>query len=79
MRAYREKLEAKIRELIGDAQVDENRLTAMMLNTNELTTDMGTVLDGDMAVECGLIDNIGSLSDALAKLYQMTDEHETEK
>lgn len=75
-----ERMQKRITGFVAkNSKVDENRLTAMMLNTNELTTDMGTVLDGDMAVECGLIDNIGSLSDALAKLYQMIDEHEREK
>jgi ATP-dependent protease ClpP protease subunit len=51
----------------------------MMLNTDELTTDMGTVLDGEMAVGCGLIDKIGSLSDALSELYGMIDESEREE
>ena len=35
------------------------------MKTGELVMDVGTVLDGEMAVECGLIDELGGLSDAL--------------
>ena len=37
----------------------------------ELVLDVGTVLEGEDAVECGLIDSLGSLSDALEALYDM--------
>ena len=37
----------------------------MMLNNEELVSDFGTVLDGESAVDEGLIDSIGGLSDAL--------------
>ena len=59
-----------------NSNVDEDRFTKMMLNTDELTTDMGTVLDGEMAVKCGLIDKLGSLSDAIGELYAMIDKSE---
>ena len=36
-----------------------------MMKTGELVMDVGTVLDGDGAVKCGLVDSIGGLSDAL--------------
>ena len=41
-----------------------------MHNTGELVMDMGTVLDGRQAVEEGLIDELGGLSDALGYLYR---------
>ena len=41
------------------------------LYTQELVLDVGTVLEGEDAVECGLIDSLGSLSDALEALYDM--------
>ena len=40
-----------------------------MTRTGELTQDVGSVLDGREAVECGLIDQLGSLSDALDYLH----------
>ena len=45
-----------------------------MMNVGELITDVGTVLEGNEAVESGLIDRLGGLSDALSALYQMIDE-----
>ena len=43
----------------------------MMMNTQELVLDVGSVADGEKAVELGLIDHLGSLSDAVECLYDM--------
>lgn len=70
-----ERMQKRITGFVAkNSGVDEQDFTEMMLNTDELTTDMGTVLDGEMAVNCGLIDRMGSLSDALGELYRMIDE-----
>lgn len=45
----------------------------LMLATDEIANDVGTVLFGEKAVECGLIDNVGTLSDALFSLYDLID------
>ena len=37
----------------------------------ELVTDIGTILDSEKAVKCGLIDSVGTLSEAIASLYDM--------
>ena len=42
-----------------------------MLTTDEIANDVGTVLFGEKAVECGVIDRVGSLSDALATRYEL--------
>ena len=42
-----------------------------MMNTGELVTDVGSVLNGTAAVKEGLIDYLGSLSDAIKKLYEL--------
>ena len=42
----------------------------LMLHTGELVMDMGTVLDGRRAVEEGLIDQLGGLSEAMRWLYR---------
>lgn len=39
-----------------------------MMKTGELVMDVGTVLDGEGAVSCGLMDELGGLSDALGYL-----------
>ena len=41
-----------------------------MTRTGELTQDIGSVLDGEEAVACGLIDELGGLSDALGYLHR---------
>ena len=46
-------------------------LAELCNSTDELTTDMGSVLDGNDAVREGLIDELGSLGDAIAALYRM--------
>ena len=43
----------------------------MMLQTEELAADMGSVIYGEEAVEIGLIDHIGGLSDALGCLHEL--------
>ena len=51
-----------------------------MLQTGELAADVGSVIYGEEAVELGLIDRIGGLSDALECLYSMIEEKkETQK
>ena len=51
------------------SRISAERLRGLMLNTDEMATDMGSVLDGKMAVEEGLIDEIGGLSEALSYLH----------
>ena len=49
----------------------EQTINEMMMRPDMLATDVGTVLEGREAVECGLIDEIGGLSDALKMLNEM--------
>ncbi len=48
----------------GHSNISSDRLRELMLSNDEMTTDLGTILDGKAAVSEGLIDQIGSLSDA---------------
>ena len=59
-----------IRFITSNSRISDERLRAFMLNTGELTTDVGTVLDGEKAVAEGLIDEVGGLSQALAWLHE---------
>lgn len=45
-----------------------------MMKTGELIMDVGTVLDGEEAVKCGLVDELGGLSDALDYLESVIEE-----
>lgn len=56
------------------SRISQKRLEEMMINTAELTKDLGTILIGTDAVQEGLIDEVGGIREALQKLYQMVDE-----
>ena len=43
----------------------------LMLATDEIANDVGTILFAKQAVECGLIDSMGGLKEALEKLYDL--------
>ena len=55
--------------LTAHSGISRPALLEYMLATDALANDMGTVLTGPEAVACGLIDRLGSLSDALAWLH----------
>ncbi len=65
-----------VRFVTDHSHIEHDCFTKLCMNTDEMTTDMGTVLDGEEAVSVGLIDEMGSLSDALAALHQMISESE---
>ncbi len=50
------------------------RFSQLCMNTGEMATDVGSVLDGEEAVAEGLIDRLGSLKEALAALYTMIEQ-----
>ena len=56
------------------ADIAYDQLKALMHNTKMLTKDLGTVLVGKEAVECGLIDGEGGIRDAIGKLNRMMEE-----
>ena len=58
-----------VRFITGHSHISPERFSEYMTRTGELTQDVGSVLDGREAVECGLIDQLGSLSDALDYLH----------
>ncbi len=53
------------------SRMTEQDFLRLCMNTGELATDVGSVLDGAEAVEMGLIDCLGSLSDAMGALSEM--------
>lgn len=62
------------------AKITADRLRGIMLETDEIANDIGTILFGEEAVKCGLIDGVGGLSEALDALYKMIDgKKETKK
>lgn len=71
---YLKKMEERVVEFITrNSEISAVRFKELMLNNEELVSDFGTILNGKQAVEEGLIDYIGSLSDALDCLERMTE------
>ncbi len=70
--AHFQRMQERIIRFVTDhSGIEHDRFTKLCMNTDEMTTDMGTVLDGREAVSVGLIDEIGSLSNALHALHDM--------
>ena len=71
---YFQRMQKRITSFITDhSHISEQRMDELSMNTKELVLDIGTVLDGAQAVEEGLIDSLGSLSDAIHCLNDMID------
>ena len=69
---YFEEMQKRITRFVSQhSRVEEKRLRELMMRPDELTTDVGSIVDGEEAVRIGLIDEIGGLSAALATLKEM--------
>ncbi len=69
---YFERIQEQIVEFVcKNSKVRREELLERMLCTDELATDIGSVVYGHEAVSMGLIDRIGGLADALACLHGM--------
>lgn len=67
---YLEAIQDRITGFVAkNSKISKAKFTKFMMKTGQLIMDVGTVLDGTQAVEEGLIDQIGYLSDALEFLY----------
>ena len=60
------------------SHMTQDQIEELMLNPTQLVKYVGTMLEGPEAVAVGLIDEVGGLKEALAKLHQMIDENGTE-
>lgn len=75
-----EKIQDRITGFIAShSRTSQKRLEELMLDTTQLVKDVGTMLEGREAVEEGLIDEVGGMKDALAKLYELIDLQKADK
>ncbi len=69
---YFEKIQERILNfVVRHSKIDKEQLKKLMLNTNQLAKDVGSILIGGEAVEDGIIDEVGGIKNALSKLYEM--------
>lgn len=65
-------MQERIIEFVAEkSDISAQRFRELMMNSDELTTDIGTVLGGDDAVKEGLLDEVSSLSGAFERLTEL--------
>ncbi len=67
-----------IRFIVGHSRADAAKIRELMMRPDELATDVGSIVDGNEAVDYGLIDGVGGLSDAIEALRDMIKDKKTE-
>lgn len=63
--------------IVRTSKIERSKVVSLMNNTNDMANDIGTIVYGREAVEIGLIDEVGGLDAALAKLREMIKEDDT--
>lgn len=76
---YFERIQERILNfIVRHSEIDKNDLKGLMLDTNQLAKDVGSILVGVETVEKGLINEVGGIQEALGKLYEMIDKEKNQ-
>lgn len=62
--------------IVNNSNISETKLRELMMKTGELAQDIGTIVIGKDAVDCGLIDYVGGVGDAVKKLKELIEQRE---
>jgi ATP-dependent protease ClpP protease subunit len=66
---YLEKMQDRIiKFVVNHSNIKESYMRDIISRTDVLVNDIGSILDGYQATECGLIDEIGGIKEALSYL-----------
>ena len=77
---YFQRMQDRITTFVAEnSNITKDRYNQLVLNTGELVMDIGTILEGEEAVEEGLIDEVGTVSDAIDALYDLIKENKGSK
>ena len=77
---YFQRMQDRITTFVAEnSDISKERYNELVLNTGELVMDIGTILEGEEAVSEGLIDEVGTVSDAIDCLYTMIKRNKTRK
>lgn len=75
--AYFRQMQNRITGFVSShSHITEERINELMVETEQLTKDVGSILIGEQAVSEGLICEVGGIHVAMNKLYQMIEEKE---
>ena len=71
---YFRRMQQRVNDFIyTHSKIDEGELEKMMFDTSDILADIGTIISGTQAVECGLIDELGGISAALKALRKLSE------
>ncbi len=74
--AYFRQMQNRITGFVSShSHISEERLNELMVETEQLTKDVGSILVGRQAVEEGLINEVGGIHQAIMKLHQFIKEY----
>jgi ATP-dependent protease ClpP protease subunit len=77
---YFNKMQERVVKFVcSHSNITKEKFKELMLKTGELANDVGVVLFGEEAVQTGLIDAVGGLSDAIKKLNELIEENRKKK
>lgn len=69
---YFERMQDRIvRFVCRHSGITEEKFNSLLLRTDQIATDVGSIIDGKEAVDIGLIDSVGGLTEAMNALRQM--------
>ncbi len=69
---YFEEMQKRIVKFICEhSDATPEKINELMMRPDEMATDVGSIIDGDEAVRCGIINSVGGLSDAIDALREM--------
>ena len=59
--------------VVRNSKIKKERFLELVMETKKIANDVGTILFGEEAVECGLIDQVGGISEAMKKIRDMAE------
>ena len=69
---YFQRMQKRIADfVVKNSKISEKRFYELCMNTEEMVLDIGSVLEGEQAVKEGIIDKVGTLSEAISELYKL--------
>ena len=72
---YFNKIQDRVNDfIVRTSKISSSKLSGLMSKTDELLNDVGTMLIGKEAVDVGIIDEVGGISQALLKLHELMKE-----
>lgn len=75
---YFDKMQERIVDFVAkNSKISKERFKDLMLDTGKLAKDVGSILVGEEAVSERLIDEIGGISQAMNKLYELIEKQKS--